>query len=172
MCNKNYCTKTSPRDSDLIRFGAIGADQVADDDDCFILVAPQNVVGACVIDYLQEMVIKASGRPLVLVNPILSDKPSSNNLMQVRGRAERRAFADSFQDIYVLRLLYPSSGGYMFPIRGLVVKQDFQSPYVIFSKSGGSDRVVEEYSIEAAFPAQPAPSANAISDIFTNRKDS
>jgi len=49
---------------------------------------------------LEAMVKQAKGRPLVLVNPLLADRPSSNNVMQIRGRAERRAFADSFQDIY------------------------------------------------------------------------
>jgi len=29
------------------------------------------------------MVKKAAGRPLVLVNPLLADRPSGNNLMQV-----------------------------------------------------------------------------------------
>merc|ERR1711871_1096042 len=93
-----------------IRFGAIGADQVAEDGDCFIVVAPQNIVGACIIDYLEDMVQKVNGRPLVLINPILDDRPSSNNVMQIRGRAERGAFKNSFQDIYVMKLLYPSSG--------------------------------------------------------------
>ena len=51
-----------------------------------------------------------------------------------------------------------------------MVKQDFQSPYVVFSKSGGTDVEVEEYRIEAAFPAQPVPSPESISDIFTSRK--
>lgn len=58
----------------------------------------------------------------------------------------------------------------MFPIRGLIVKQDYQSPYVVFSKSGGAGGSVEVYNIEAAFPAQPVPDALAISDIFTNRR--
>lgn len=86
--------------AELIRFGALGADQVADDDDVFIIVAPQNVIGASVMTLLEDMVKKVAPRPLVLVNPILADRPSSNNVMQIRGRAERRAFADSFQDIY------------------------------------------------------------------------
>ena len=66
----------------------------------FIIIAPQNVVGASIIEPLEEMVAAAAGRPLLLVTPLLADRPSSNNVMQIRGRAERRAFADSFLDIY------------------------------------------------------------------------
>lgn len=70
------------------------------------------------IGLLEEMVTAANGRPIILINPNLDDRPSSNNRMQIRGRAERKAFANSFCDIFAMRLLYPSSGGYMFPIRG------------------------------------------------------
>ena len=83
---------------------------------------------------LEDMVMAANGRPLIVFNPQLVDRPSGNNLMQIRGRAERRAFADSFQDIFCLRLLYPSSGGYMYPIRGLLVKRTFHSPWVAYQK--------------------------------------
>jgi len=55
----------------------------------------------------------------------------------------------------------------MFPIRGLVVKQDFQSPYVVYSKTGGDSQGSRDvYGLMAAFPAQPVPDATAISDIF------
>jgi hypothetical protein len=62
------------------------------------------------MDVLESTVIAARGRPLILINPLLNDRPSSNNVMQIRGRAERRSFSDSFEDIFVFRLLYPSSG--------------------------------------------------------------
>ena len=186
----------SPRKEALIRFGRIGADVLADDDDVVIVIAPQNVVGAMVIDLLDDMCKSAAGRPgdpptlithiytclpvtlrymtspvilfnpsissliltlppppppppsqhanhspqpipsltwhqphplscflslnlppsaVILLNPSLGDRPSSNNLMQIRGRSERRAIQDSFVDIFTVRLLYPSSGGY-FPL--------------------------------------------------------
>ena len=53
----------SPRKEALIRFGRIGADVLADDDDVVIVIAPQNVVGAMVIDLLDEMCKSAAGRP-------------------------------------------------------------------------------------------------------------
>lgn len=58
----------------------------------------------------------------------------------------------------------------MFPIRGLVVKQDFQSPYVVYSKTGGdSQGTREEYELIAAFPSQPVPDSTAISNLFLDR---
>lgn len=62
------------------------------------------------MELLEDTVLAAAGRPLILVNPILGDRPSSNNVMQIRGRSERRIFSDSFVDIFNFRLLYPSSG--------------------------------------------------------------
>jgi hypothetical protein len=76
------------------------------------------VIGGMVINHLEKMVAAAKGRPLILINPSLQDKPSSNNVMQIRGRKERKEFEDSFKDVFALRLLYPSSGGYMYPIKG------------------------------------------------------
>ena len=40
-----------------------------------------------IVDKLEEMVLAAKGRPVILVNPNLIDRPSSNNMMQIRGRA-------------------------------------------------------------------------------------
>jgi hypothetical protein len=45
----------------------------------------------------------------------IGDQPSSNDVMQIRGRAERKVIENSFQDIFTVRLLYPSNGGYMYP---------------------------------------------------------
>lgn len=150
----------------LIRLGCVGSDQVADDDEVFIIIAPQNVIGGMILDKLEEMVKAANGRPLILVNPSLGDRPSSNNMMQVRGRSERRAFADSFQDIYSLRLLYPSSGGYMFPIRGMIAKQDYQSPWVAYNKIV-DEKGREVYDIIAAFDPYSPPNPTVLSELYT-----
>ena len=87
--------------------------------------------------------------------------------MQIRGRSERKVIEDSFKDIYICKLLYPSSGGYMFPIKGLVLKKNYDDLYCVYLKETVKGR--EEYNMIAAFPAHPAPKAEAISDIFTNR---
>jgi hypothetical protein len=118
-----------------------------------------------VVDLLHDMIQAANGRPVILINPSLNDRPSSNNLMQVRGRAERQAFADSFQDIYALRLLYPSSGGYMYPIGGMVAKQDFHSPWVVYDKrQDGAGR--EVYEVIAALDPYAPPGPSLVSSLL------
>lgn len=37
-----------------------------------------------VVNLLEEMVATARGRPVILLNPKLEDRPSSNNMMQAR----------------------------------------------------------------------------------------
>lgn len=106
----NTLKKGESRKEAMIRFGEISGQEIAEDDDVIIVIAPQNIIGGMVIELLEEMVTAANGRPMLLFNPSLGDRPSSNNVMQIRGRAERRTFQDSFTDIYEMRLLYPSSG--------------------------------------------------------------
>eukprot|EP00596_Hydrurales_sp_CCMP1899_P005921 CAMPEP_0119045992 /NCGR_PEP_ID=MMETSP1177-20130426/43738_1 /TAXON_ID=2985 /ORGANISM="Ochromonas sp, Strain CCMP1899" /LENGTH=214 /DNA_ID=CAMNT_0007018535 /DNA_START=719 /DNA_END=1360 /DNA_ORIENTATION=- len=117
----------NPRKEALIRFGCIGADQVAEDDDVVIIIAPQNTVNGELVTLLDDMCKSAKGRPIILINPKLGDQPSANDVMQIRGRAERKIIENSFQDIFTVRLLYPSNGGYMYPIRGMVVKKSYHS---------------------------------------------
>jgi len=156
------------RSEALIRFGTIGADVVADDDDVVIIIAPQNVVGGMIIGYLEELVKAAKGRPVILFNPLLADRPSSNNVMQIRGRAERNEFAKSFEDIYTLRILYPSSGGYMYPISGMVYKKAFSSPWAVYSRRVREEDKKEEYVLRACLPGQNQPDPADISKIFTD----
>lgn len=158
---------SSQRKEALIRLGTIGAEQAAEDDDVFIVMAPQNVVGGMIVDELEAMVKAAAGRPLVLINPILADRPSSNNVMQIRGRAERRAFTDSFVDIFALRLLYPSSGGYMFPISGLISKKGWREPWCCYAREEGDSKGKEEYKLVAAFPPHPPPDPSVVSAVYT-----
>jgi len=161
---------SQPRKEALIRLGAVGADQVATDDDVLLLIAPQNVIGGMIVNLLEDMVKAAAGRPLILLNPQLADKPSSNNMMQIRGRSERKAFENSFRDIYALRLLYPSSGGYMYPIRGMIAKKDFHSPWVAYSKEGGAGDK-ERYRMIAAFDPYMPPDPTVLSEVFTTSRD-
>jgi hypothetical protein len=90
--------------------------------------------------------------------------------MQIRGRSERRAFQDSFIDIFAMRLLYPSNGGYMYPIRGLIKKADYRAPWVLYDREDVEDasksRKDELYTIIAALPASQPPDPNIISKIF------
>jgi adenylate kinase len=103
----------------LVRFGAVGAEEVAPDDDILIILAPQSMVGASIYEPLSEMVERATGQgaSVILINSLLQDRPSSGGLMSVRGRSERIAFAESFEEIYHFRLVY-SGTTFMFPILG------------------------------------------------------
>ncbi|PIA28951.1 hypothetical protein AQUCO_06400014v1 [Aquilegia coerulea] len=55
----------------FIAIGSIGSKEVDAQDDVFILVAPQNAVGNCIIDDLKAMTDAAGTRPVVLINPRL-----------------------------------------------------------------------------------------------------
>ena len=121
------------------------------------------------MNHLEDLVKAAAGRPVILFNPILDDRPSSNNLMQVRGRAERQEFSESFQDIFALRLLYPSSGGYMYPIRGMIGKKSFHSPWVLYSKEVDKNER-EIFQPIAALDPYVKPSPSFISDLFLAQK--
>ncbi|KAK9269384.1 hypothetical protein L1049_001156 [Liquidambar formosana] len=67
----------------FINIGSIGAKEVDEQDDMFILVAPQNAVGNCIIDDLKAMTDAAENRPVILINPRLKDLPGSSGIMQV-----------------------------------------------------------------------------------------
>lgn len=149
----------------VIRFGCLGKDQIAPDDDVIFIISPQNIVGASVMELLEETVIAANGRPLLLINPSLGDRPSANNVMQIRGRGTRRELQDSFQDLCVFRLLYPSSGGYMFPIRGLLVKKDWQSNWIVYESNKHSNGQ-DVYDMIAVLPSHPTPERSFVSQIF------
>ena len=156
-----------PRKEALVRLGRVGPDEIKEDDDVLIVIAPQNIIGGEIILLLDEMCKKAAGRPVLLINPLLADKPSSNNRMQIRGRKERREIEDSFMDIYGLRLLYPSNGGYMFPIRGMIGKKDWRAPWVAYSK-GINTSGQETYEIVGAWKPDLPPDPNDVSNAFSN----
>jgi len=98
-----------------------GAEEVGDDDDVLILLAPQSMVGASIYEPLKEMAdaAVARGKALILLNPLLQDRQSSSGVMGVRGRSERLAFAESFEEVYHFRLLY-SGTTFSYPVLGAV----------------------------------------------------
>lgn len=105
----------------LVCFGAVGAEEVGDDDDVLIVLAPQSMVGASIYEPLKEMAdaAVARGKALILLNPLLQDRQSSSGVMGVRGRSERLAFAESFEEVYHFRLLY-SGTTFSYPVLGAV----------------------------------------------------
>lgn len=44
---------------------------VEDEDDVFLLISPQNLIGASLMENLEGMAKKAGDRPLILLNPQL-----------------------------------------------------------------------------------------------------
>ena len=150
----------------LIAFGEVDASQVASEDEVFIVIAPQSMIGASVYEPLAGMVKAANGRPVVLINPRLKDRPSSGSLMSVGGRSERIAFAKSFVEIYHFRLLFKGSQ-FMFPIRGALRYNVANSKmWTVFerdeSRYEGVDPTdqnmqAEVYRPLAVFPTEPDP---------------
>ena len=59
----------------FVSFGAVGAAEVRDEDDIFLIVCPQNIVGASILPNLQAMCEKAGDRQVILLNPKLVDIP-------------------------------------------------------------------------------------------------
>ncbi|XP_030954728.1 adenylate kinase 5, chloroplastic [Quercus lobata] len=100
----------------FIKIGSVGAKEVDEQDDMFIIVAPQNAVGNCIIDDLKAMTDAAGDRPVILINPRLKDLPGSSGIMQTMGRDKRLEYAGSFQNCYFFRLLYYA--GTQYPIMG------------------------------------------------------
>jgi adenylate kinase len=127
-----------------VRFGNIGKEHVVnakksekedepdvEQDDVFLIICPQNMIGleSSVVGSLSEMVDAAGDRPIILLNPDLSDKISSQGQQSIRGRQERIDFANSFETIYQFQNIYYSGTSY-FPILGSIVKLGPLEPYV------------------------------------------
>eukprot|EP00288_Rhodomonas_lens_P016385 CAMPEP_0177709156 /NCGR_PEP_ID=MMETSP0484_2-20121128/10654_1 /TAXON_ID=354590 /ORGANISM="Rhodomonas lens, Strain RHODO" /LENGTH=618 /DNA_ID=CAMNT_0019220757 /DNA_START=17 /DNA_END=1873 /DNA_ORIENTATION=+ len=143
-----------------IAFAEVGAQHVDPKDDVFIIIAPQSMVGASVYEPLSEMVAAAKGKPVILINPRLQDRPSSGGVMRLMGRAERIAFADSFKDIYHFRLLYKGST-FMFPIKGALRMSCANSPFwTVFQRqvwTEGEGMEAEGYQPVGTFDSEPSP---------------
>lgn len=140
----------------LVRFGAVGADEIRADDDVIIVIAPQSMVGASIYPSLSAMTqaAAAQGTAVILINPLLQDIQSSSGIMTVRGRSDRLAYAATVREIYHFRLLYTTST-FMFPILGALRMSAAAQPkgeeplYVLYQRkesgvrtSGGSERYV------------------------------
>lgn len=128
---------------DYVNFGFVGKEHVIDfksgegdnpdtqQDDVFIILCPQNMIGveSSIIGRLSEMVDAAGDRPVILVNPELTDKVSSQGQQSVRGRQQRLDFENSFETIFQFKNIYFSGTSY-FPILGSVVKLGPLEPWV------------------------------------------
>lgn len=125
---------------DYVRFGEIGKQHVLNEiksidngsgkevieqyqDDVFIIIAPQSMVGTetSIMPLLQEMTMAAGDRPIILFNPDLTDKISSGGQQSIRGRQQRIDFDNSFHTIFHFQNIYISGTSY-FPILGATTK--------------------------------------------------
>ncbi|KAK9947406.1 hypothetical protein M0R45_003032 [Rubus argutus] len=135
----------------FIKIGAIGAKHVDDTDDLFILVAPQNAVGNCIIEDLQAMTDAAGDRPVILINPRLKDLPGSSGIMQTMGRDKRLKYAATFQNCYFFRLLYYA--GTQYPIMG-ALRMSYPYRYELYKRVNDPSGK-EKYVIISTYPQKP-----------------
>lgn len=130
-----------------IFFGEVGEHEVEDEDDVFILIAPQNVVGSSITPLLEAMAKKAGDRPFILLNPSLKDRPSAGDVMQVRGREERMAFAKTFKIAFSFETLHEKG---LFKINGAVGKHAHDQPwirYVLVDNQAGLENINDRKEI-------------------------
>ncbi|KAI6682390.1 hypothetical protein NL676_036271 [Syzygium grande] len=136
----------------FVKIGSIGAKEVDEQDDIFILVAPQNAVGNCIIDDLRGMTESAGMRPVILINPRLKDLPGSSGIMQTMGRDKRLEYAASFENCYFFRLLYYA--GTQYPIMG-ALRMSYPYPHELY-KRVDQPSGKEEYILLSTFNGRPS----------------
>lgn len=159
-----------------VNFGNIGKEHVVDahvdekgnkieQDDVFLLLCPQSTVGleSSIIKPLQEMTEAVGDRPIILLNPDLTDRPSSQGQQSVRGRADRIKFADSFKTIFHFSNLYVSGTSY-FPILGACTKLKPSAPWVAHQRRDRANGEGEVYV--PAISSEEKPESEDIKKCF------
>eukprot|EP00980_Cylindrotheca_fusiformis_P008447 scaffold1786_cov138-Cylindrotheca_fusiformis.AAC.5 len=143
-----------------LNFGGIGKEHVVnahtaedgtkvEQDDVFIIIAPQSMVGvdSSIIPALSEMVEAAGDRPVILINPDLTDKVSSQGQQNAANRLTclRLAdFANSFDPIFHFQNIYVSGTSY-FPILGAMTKLSPLEPWIAHQRRDFVDNGGEVY---------------------------
>lgn len=112
---------------------------------------------------LQAMVEAAGDRPVILINPDLTDKPSAAGQQSVRGRQERIDFANSFETIFQFQNIYVSGTSY-FPILGAIAKLRPSQPYIALQRRDFADGEGEIYVPVLA--SETRPDGQVIIDTF------
>lgn len=148
----------------FIKIGSIGGKEVSEEDDMFILVAPQNAVGNCIIDDLRAMTDAAGSRPVILINPRLKDLPASSGIMQTMGREKRLEYAASFENCYHFRLLYYA--GTQYPIMG-ALRMSYPYGYELYKRVDDPSFGKEKYNMLTTFPKRP--DVDEINDAFDGK---
>jgi len=149
-----------PEVAPFVSFGAVKEEDV-EDQDVYIVVCPQNIVGASIIPDLKSFAERAEerGAQVILMNPNLVDIPSSGGLMQVRGREERMSFVEDFEEIYHFRLLYRKP--YFHPIFGCLRYAGPGKGYEVYKRVVKKDTETgekeEKYCFTRSFDRVPGP---------------
>jgi len=149
---------------EFISKGAVGPDEI-DEADYYLIISPQNIVGQTVVPLLEGMceAAESKGKKVLIINPNLTDIPSAAGVMGVRGRAERIAFAESFQKAYEFRLLYVS--GTWYPIMG-AFRYAFGGSWDVYKRTGLGKN--EAYGVVKSFEEEPT--RGQISDTLMGRR--
>ncbi|TYH65510.1 hypothetical protein ES332_D06G061000v1 [Gossypium tomentosum] len=147
----------------FIKIGSIGAKEVDEEDDMFILVAPQNAVGNCIIDDLRGMTDAAGKRPVILINPRLKDLPGSSGIMQTMGRDKRLEYAASFESCYFFRLLYYA--GTQYPIMG-AIRMTYPYDYELYKRVDEPSGKEKYFSLSTF---KERPTIDEINDAFLGK---
>jgi len=131
---------------EYVNFGGVGKEHVVNShkdmsgneiqpDDVFMILCPQSMVGleSSIIQPLQEMVAAAGDRPVIIINPDLKDKVSSDGQQSVRGRQQRLEFANRFRPIFHFQCIYLSGTSY-FPILGAKALMSASEPWIVYQR--------------------------------------
>lgn len=136
----------------MIRTGDLeDPNDLADDDQIIVVISPTNAVSMPVINSMIQMVERARGRPVIILNPRLGDVPSHSGVMQVAGRADRIRFLECITDIFYLRLLFKP--GTNFPLRGILFRS-FPGPWQLWLPEDSDTK----YSLVLTAPNRPSSS--------------
>lgn len=140
---------------------------VADDDDVFVVITPCNATRTPVIDDVIALANRVGERPIILINPRLSDVPSAEGIMGVKGRGERNAFRDSWVAPFYMRLLFDA--GTLYPLRAIV--------YRAYGRTGDrwqvwlpGEEMGEIDTFECMGEFEDRPRADEIDAVFARRR--
>lgn len=163
---------------DYINFGQIGSEHVInaqtdrrgnqiEQDDIFILLCPQSMVGVetSIIGALEDMVKAAGDRPVILINPDLTDKVSSQGQQNIRGRQERIDFANSFKTVYHFQCTYVTGTSY-FPILGALNKPGYDETWISYQRRDRANNDGEIYV--PMLSTEGPPDGQMMLDTFDN----
>ena len=133
----------------FLRFGGVGAEDVERDDDVFVILAPQSIVGCSIVAPLADMVDAAAGKRVITINARLGDVQSAAGVMSYRGRADRLDFVAAWREVFHFSLVVPI-GRTFFPILGAVVRAANGAPYVLYQRVEVADPPDADFPDSAA----------------------